>query len=660
MATVDALCVLDFETYYSADYTLSKSSTEAYVRDPQFEVIGVGVKVGADAAWMEAEEFRAWSKKVDWSRTAALAHHAQFDAFILSHHFGIHPAFMFDTLSMSRVVIPIDAGGSLKKLAEFFEVGRKGDEVFLAKGMRRRDFDDEDYAKYGNYCLSDCDLTEAIFWKLVEGFPEEELILIDQTIRMFTNPQFEIDEAMLTAFLVDERKRKAALLERILQDKSVLMSNEKFAELLRDWEVEPPLKVSAAKSKKAGKPVQTYAFAKTDVGMQELLEHEDENIRWIAEARVGIKSTINETRAERFLSTGRRGKFPVYLRYAAAHTFRFGGGDRTNMQNLVRGGALRGSLLAPKGKKVVAVDSGQIEARVLAWLAGHENLIEIFASGKDIYNEFGAEVFGRPIDRKNDPEDKIPGHISKAMVLGLGYSLGWFKFASEMSKGMLNGPRVQFDLEWVDRLGVDLSKFVNDDAKVERVKNMPSRLGLEDRVVHCAVAEWFVRRYRNQNKPITEFWSLMDAVLKAMLQEDTDFPVGANDCLRVVRHGIQLPNGLTMRYPGLRESDDGEGYSYMGGRVGKDRVRAYGGSLTENVVQALSRVIVFQQALKLREMGYQPVTSTHDELVYIVDDGKAEKCLDDALTVMKTAPSWAMGLPLSADGGIGKSYGECK
>lgn len=657
------LVCIDFETFYSQGYTLSKFTTEEYARAGEFEVIGVGVHDGEQSAWLEEEDFRAWTKEVDWSKCAVLSHNSAFDSFILSHHYpDVKPGIWFDTLSMARALHGSEVGGSLKKLAEYYQVGEKGDEVVRAIGKRRADFTREEWLRYGDYCLQDVKLCLAIFDKMVDRFPDSELWLIDTTLRMFTEGKLLIDEPKLAAFIVDEKKRKAGLLERVAEDKTTLLSNDKFAALLVDMGIEPPTKISDAKTRTARKkdpdaePVMTWALAKSDPGMQALLEHERDDIRWLAEARVGVKSTINETRAERFLRMGKGGRaLPVPLKYWGAHTGRWAGSERVNFQNLQRGGVLRDCLLAPKGQVIVAADSGQIEARITAWLAGHDELIEIFASGRDVYCEFGSSVFGREITK----EDKRERFISKSMILGLGYGMGWQKMSSVF---LASTERVQFTEEDAEDLGVSLGRFLGDEAKMARVEAMPSRLPLEERAIHCAVSEALVWKYRNKNKPITELWKLMERVIAAMVDgEEAEF--GPGGCLKTLRHGVLLPSGMVLRYPGLSRHDEEGGrrsYSYLGGRYTKERTRIYGGSAAENLVQAVARIVVAEQMLKIREMGLPIVTMAHDEVAVVVDEQDGQAALDAMIGVMKTPPAWAIGMPLNADGGFGKSYGEAK
>lgn len=663
--------VADFETYFDDDYSLKKLSTSQYVMDPRFEVHGCGVKIdGGETRWFEAAEFREWAEAWPWEKTALVAAHSHFDGLILSVYYKRTPGFWFDTLSMSR---PLGLPGDLAEQALKLGVGKKGEELINAKGKHRKDFTDLEWARFGEYGCNDVDITWVIFQKMVDGFPEAELWLIDATTRMFTEPQLVIDEPMLKQYLLEEQAQKDSLLARVGLTKKTVGSNEKLAQVFRQLGVEPPTKISPRTKK------EIYAFAKTDPGMQELLEHEDDEIRWLAEARISVKSTQTLTRGQRFLQMGAGGRpLPVYLKAYGTHTYRWSAADKTQFQNLQktnkkdpRKGMLKKSLCAIPGRKVVAADSGAIEARVTAWLAGHEALIEGFRENRDVYSEFASEVFGRPVDRKKNPEDEVPGFISKVCVLGLGYGLGWPKLSLILLAGAMGGPPVQLTQSFVEALGVDVEKFCADDRKAAKVLKMVSRLPLEQLAVHCAVAEKLVTKYRKINKPIVTLWKTMEAVLQVMveLEEGQQVTFGPNECLTIVRHGIILPNGLTLRYPGLRKSektedDDswGSNFSYVVKR-GKSmmRVHTYGGSMTENVVQALARIIVGEQVLSVRaKYGYEPVLLTHDEEAIIVPDAEAHLACQRLVAEMKIAPKWAAGLPLSAEGGYAQSYGGAK
>ncbi len=681
---IDFIITIDFESFWSVDFTLTKLQTEPYIRDPRFEVIGVGVKIGhGESVWTDEAGFRKWARTVDWTRVAVVCHHAHFDGLILSDHFGIIPGFYICTLSMARALHGLEMGNSLAKLAPRYEAGEKGHEVIQAKGKRLADFMPEEYEAYGRYCCNDCDLTRTILDRMLEGyltgrkFPEMELWLIDMTVRCFTDPTFRVNETLLGEFLEWERDRKQDLLDRVTKDKSELLSNDKFAALLIELGEDPPMKVSEKKTAKLRErvpdcePVMTYALAKTDPGMQELLEHERDEIRWVAEARVGVKSTINETRTERFLGMARRARerssgVPVYIKYWGAHTGRWSGADKTNFQNLERTdekkpekGKLRQSLEAPDGWVLVVADSSQIEARKTAWLAGEEWLINAFRQGRDIYSEFASEAYGRKVDRKKNPDDFIPGFVGKTCVLGLGFQMGWLKFAGTMLKGANGGPPVQFTEAEIKATGANAEKFMAWEKNMTQVENMPSRLPLEERLVHCIAAKGFVNRYRARNSNIVEMWEAMNLVIAAM-EEGVEAEFGPGGILQTGRHMMWTPSGMPLRYPGLRKSEDGSGYSYMGGKGGKQRVHIHGGKLTENIVQRLARDIVAEQALWIAAEGIKIVTTTHDEIVGCVPERDGEAALKFMLDVMKRPPQWAKDIPLAAEGGFSKSYGDAK
>ena len=385
---------LDFETYWDDQYTLSKMTTEAYVRDSRFETIGVAVTepLAGTRVWLEDAQFRAWvqlCKAGHFGRVSVFAHHAHFDGLIASHHYGFAPDFWYDTLSLANAIHGPGIAKSLEKLAERYGVGHKGREVHTYRYMRRAQFTQEQWLHYGGYSLNDVDLTWYILQCMLREFPQsclrEELELMDMQIRCFTEPVLRLDVERMTEYLHYERTRKAELLARTGEDKSVFASNSKFAELLLDFGIEPEMKLSPAALKK-GEEKWTYAFAKSDSFMKGLLEDEDPDVRALAECRVGVKSTTNETRTERFLGAAARGAMPVYYRYAAAHTYRNGGGDKSNYTNLERTnkkkprkGTIRKSLQAPDGSLLGVFDSSQIEARVLAGLAGETWLIDAFA-----------------------------------------------------------------------------------------------------------------------------------------------------------------------------------------------------------------------------------------------------------------------------------------
>jgi DNA polymerase I-like protein with 3'-5' exonuclease and polymerase domains len=424
------LITIDFETFYSQDFSLSKMTTEEYVRDPRFEVIGVSVKVNDEATeWASGthEQLKDYFNGFDWKDSMVLAHNTMFDGAILSWLFDIHPRVWADTLCISRAVHGVEVGGSLKALAERYQIGAKGTEVLDAKGKRRLDFTDEELDKYGDYCINDVELTYKLFGIMGKKFPRQELKIIDLTLRMFIEPMLDLDLGLLEQHLEDTKELKDKLLLDAGVDKKGLMSNPKFAGLLEILGVVPPMKTSLTTGK------ETFAFAKSDEGFKALLEHEDVRVQTLVNARLGNKSTLEETRTQRFIDIAKRGLLPVPVKYYAAHTGRWGGADKINLQNLPsrgpNGKKLKKSMIAPDGYVLIDCDSSQIEARVLAWLAGQEDLTEAFRVGDDVYKKMAMSIYGA-----NREEDitKDQRFVGKTTILGAGYGMGAVRFKEQL------------------------------------------------------------------------------------------------------------------------------------------------------------------------------------------------------------------------------------
>ena len=425
------LITIDFETYYDKEYSLSKLTTEEYIRDYRFQVIGVSVKVNSgEAEWASGthQEIREYLHTYNWGDAMFVAHNTMFDGAIASWVFGISPRIYTDTLCISRAVDGVEASGSLKALAERYSLGVKGTEVTNALGKHREDFTPEELSRYGDYCINDANLTYDLFEVLVLGFPKEELKLIDLTLRMFIEPTLDLDLGLLEQHLIETRDHKDELLGDARADKKDIMSNPKFAKLLEGFGVKPPMKVSPVTGGKA------FAFAKSDVEFNKLAEHENPDVQSLMAARLGNKSTLEETRTQRFIDIAKRGLLPVPVKYYAAHTGRWGGDDKINLQNLPSRGAagkkLKRSIIAPEGHSLIEADSAQIEARVLAWLAEQDDLVDAFAKGEDVYKKMASRIYGVP----EEDVDKDQRFVGKTTILGAGYGMGAVRFTEQYER----------------------------------------------------------------------------------------------------------------------------------------------------------------------------------------------------------------------------------
>lgn len=619
------LIALDIETFYSKDYSLTKLTTEAYIRDPQFQIIGVSTKVnGGPATWHSfatLQEYRDLLSPL-LEGNCLLCHNTAFDGAILGWRLGIHPPFLFDTLSMARPANQMTVGVSLKALAEKYTVGQKGTEVMLALGKRREDFTPEELYRYGEYCKNDVDLTYLLFHIMKQGFPPAELRVIDLLLKMYTDPVLELDVPVLQEHLSQVQAKKAEALATVeaLCSKADIMSNNKFADILRGLGVDPPMKTSLT----TGKPA--YAFSKTDVGFKELLEHENPDVQAVVAARLGVKSTIEETRTLSFLGVAKRGPLPIMLNYYGAHTGRASGGDGMNLQNLPRGGQLRRSMVPLPGHVLVACDSAQIEARVVAWLADETELITAFANGEDVYSKFATKVYGREVTKHNDP---VARHVGKTAVLGLGYSMGGEKF----------------------RLTLKTSK--------------PSV------VMESNEAQAVVNTYRSTYPRIKKLWDRGADALMAVLKGN-NYVFGAGGLLATSSEGVHLPNGMIVRYPHLTMVNGELVYTSDRRQIAawttmnltdewdtNKLTRIYGGKCIENIVQALARIIVFDQMVVISKR-YKVSHTVHDEVVTCVPEEEAEEAKAFMLAAMSVAPDWAPGLPIACEAAIGKNYADAK
>jgi hypothetical protein len=625
------IVTIDFETYYDSAYSLSKITTEQYVRSPDFEVIGVGVKVNDNPTdWYSGDNVGGFLRSLDYRGKAILCHNTAFDGAILSWHYGIKPKLWLDTLSMARPFHNITVGGSLKALATYYGLGAKGDEVVNALGKRKADFTPDELARYASYCVNDVDLTYALFNKLKRGFPVEELLAIDLTLRMYTEPCIGLDRKLLETHLEEVRTRKRTLMADLgighggeEAVRGMLMSNPQFATYLKSLGVEPPTKTSARTGK------ETYAFGKTDKAFTDLLEHPDERVQAAVSARMGVKSTIEETRTEALIGVSERGPLPIMLNYYGAHTGRFSGGDKMNLQNLPsRDGknTIRRALLAPPGHVLIACDSSQIEARTVAWVAGQEDLVQAFREKRDVYSEFATEVYGRTITKA----DKVERFVGKTCILGLGYGMGAEKLRRTLELGA-GGISVKLTIDEATRI---------------------------------------VQIYRTKNFKIVQFWQKCGNALTNMT---TGRSGNLHDVLPYDNHGISLPNNFEIQYPALRATQNGFEYindarTYR--KAVKERVlngtmpdeltwtRIYGGKVTENVVQALAALAVRSQMVACRTQGMHVAFQVHDEIIVVAPEDKADDYQQRLELIMSTPPKWAPDLPVACESGYAVNYGD--
>jgi DNA polymerase len=606
------IIALDFETFYGPEYTLSKMTTEDYVRDPRFDTILVSIKVGKGyTKWFSGtiKQTGEWLRQFNIQDNALLCHHTAFDGLILAHHYGIIPKLYLDTRLMGQALVkPWTGSASLKSCLEYVNTGYvKGTEVATMFGRPRQSLSAAELQSYAKYCCNDTDGTYALFDHWKHDYPRDELAVIDLTLRMYLQPQFELDLELLAEHLQEVIAKKEAALARVAASVTPdqLSSNKQFAQVLLALGCDPPMKTSAT----TGEP--TYAFAKTDSAWKDFVEEwaDDELVTAICSARTGIKSTLEETRTTRLLEMGRVSKvLRVPLLYYAAHTGRYGGTEKINLQNLPQPhkSKIRFALRALAGSVVLGADLSQIEPRLGAWLAGETSLLTAFRDGIDVYSAFGTRLYGRAITRA----DKRERFLAKTAVLGLQYGMGAVKYIGTC--------RAQ--------------------------ENIKVDLGEATKVVGV---------YRDTYQHIPNLWKALDRMLDIMAEPGGCAKMGP---LTFRHQCVELPNGMFLHYPHLEKTV--EGYQYL---FGRELRSIWGGKLMENIIQALANIVIKEKMLTIwRKLKLRPALQVHDELDYIVPLDRVADVVAAIRAIMTAPPTWCADAPIDVEIHYGKNFGEVK
>jgi DNA polymerase len=582
-------------------------TTEAYVNDPQFEVVGVAVKINEEPTqWFTGNmmETAQWLAQFDWGNSIVVAHNALFDGAILGWRFNIHPKVIVCTLCMARALHAVSVGGSLAAMSEYYGLGKKGTEVHDAIGKRRADFSQAEIEAYGGYCVNDVELTYKLFQAMLPNVNKAELKLIDITIRMYTNPMLKLDREVLDLHLIDVREQKDKLLEECGIVKEDLMSNNKLAVVLESLGVEVPMKLNS-------KGAQAFAFAKTDEGFKALAEHDDLRVQAIVAARLGTKSTLEETRTERFIAIAerpnRKSFLPVPLLYYGARTGRWAATDKINLQNIPRKSKLKSAIVAPEGHVIIGADLSAIELRMGLAFAGQLDKMNMLGAGVDLYKDFAAQIYNIGMDEVTDSQR----FMGKTSQLSLIYGTGAVKLRNQVK--MMSG--------------VDIGE---EEAK---------------RIVEI---------YRSEYTSVVAAWREGDKVLDAVA-ENSYITMGRNDLIQV--HGSQgamLPSGLYMRYPDLVKERVGTRYEWSVMKNKRERDKLYGSKVYQGLTQALARCIIAEAMLRV-DKRYRIGLTIHDALYVIAPEDEADEALRFIITQLRRAPDWMPDIPLDAEGGFGRS-----
>jgi DNA polymerase len=607
------IIVLDVESYYDREeVTLRKLSPPEYIFHPRFHVT---LLAAYDIRWtapqiIDAHEVADFLAQYDPATTMSVSHNALFDNSVFAWRYGWVPARMCDTLGLARALRTYKrySLGSVAK--ELFGFDSKGDVISKVAGLDVQGIKNQGlWPAYRSYAMQDARICMQIFLKLWPEFPPEEAVIQDLVLRAAIQPVLRANVPLLQTHLDELRKKKQRLLNDCGFERAALMSTAQFKEALESLGVVVRTKVSPA-----GREVPQ--FAKSDPLMQELLEYDatdDEDIRYqvqtLAAARLSFKSTLEETRTERFINIAQLpwkngGTLPVALRYGGAHTHRLSGEWSMNLQNLPRDktkSKLRQALTAPPGCKLVTADLSRIEARLVAVLARQDGLVAAFRNGEDVYAQFASVVFHRPINKRDDPNERF---IGKVGILSLGYGAGVTRFN-------------QMVTQQARQYGIPLE-------------------GLFD----LQVAERTVNTYRSLFERIPATWRRLDQYLQRNINSGNTNPADWGP-VKFSAGKITLPNTMTLRYQ-------------------RNDQHLYGAKLLENISQALARIVLMQAGNRLAKQGLRWVLQAHDELMFVVPEADVNSAKNIILDEMVRPPLWMPELPLAAEIGVGDNYGELK
>jgi len=649
------MLVVDFETYFDKDYTLSKMSIPEYINDPRFEFTGVG--------WAEIKPGQEWQPRfvgaplvMDRIGAYLLAKYGKnleditvviqnvhFDAYILKHKFGIVPPYVVDVkmLSHNREA---RASARLKDIAKRLGLPSKGDTMQFI-GLRWADMTLEQKQALNTYCCGDVTDEGMAAEKMLPliSNPHIELPLMRHTLKLWLESPLRFNFDLARTLMGDMGTLLNEKVKAVGGDLKLLGSPIQLAEAILaampEGERTLPLKRGKPTPRMVtltGMPGMIPTFAKNDEGLQALAEHPVQAVRDLVEARLAVKSWpghIKRIGSMYRMAEANGGTLPIPLTYYGGHTGRWSGSEKINVQNLGSKShklinKIRELITAPPGYSLLVVDYAQIEARYLAWAAGQRDLIEAFGRAEDVYSLFATKIFQARV-RKPHKDDIaalaallfIRRAFGKEGILGCGYGMGGAKFFGRMKE------------------------------------NSALREKIEAGEYDAMMATRVVQTYRKTYPAIPKYWGEVETNFKYAMRNPGVERCTTEDGLTFTGSGssvyMKLPSGRTMRYPNCRliQGAKGEEIHWKYGHL-------WGGSITENMDQAACRDILAEAILRCEGQGCPIIYHCHDELMSISPDYRAKKDLEWMMSLMRVVPDWCKGMPLDYEGQIMKVYGK--
>lgn len=442
------IVVLDFESFFSTKdgYTLTKIGPISYIRDSRFSAQLMSYIV-TDASTMTYDRVRVAEHdnipavlaalKLDAPDVVTVAHNGNgFDFLILSEIYHVVPRIAVDTMCMERWTgVSRIQNESLKSMAKFFQCGEKVEGTLISDGRKwPDDFTPDERTAFIQYCRNDTEQCFLSFKAMLPFVTADALLFSSITARMACNPVLRLDDDMLTAYLneLSDKVTKARNdISKMFMFKSdedflkAIRSSASFVKMLELLGRKPPMKYSVAKSETKRKKLEaegktnlseedyavyTPALAKSDLDFVAMASDADERVALLVRTRLENNSSIQRSRAETFHALAKSGRpMPVMLNAFKAHTSRYtagnseGSSDKLNLQNLSKRDpsqlTLRKAVQAPEGMALVACDSSQIEARILAYVANETELVDAFRRGADPYADLAEKIFQIPSEK---------------------------------------------------------------------------------------------------------------------------------------------------------------------------------------------------------------------------------------------------------------------
>ena len=682
------LVAIDFESFFSTKdgYTLTKMGPIEYIRDSRFSAQLMSYIV-TDASTMTYDRVRVAEHdnipavlaalKLDAPDVVTVAHNGNgFDFLILSEIYHVVPRIAIDTMCMERWTgVSRIQNESLKSMAKFFECGEKVEGTVISDGRNwPEDFTPDERTAFIQYCRNDTEQCFLSFKAMLPFVTADALLFSSITAKMACNPVLRLDDDMLTAYLneLSDKVTKARNdINKMFMFKSdedflkAIRSSASFVKMLELLGRKPPMKYSVAKSETKRKKLEaegktnlseedyavyTPALAKSDLDFVAMASDADERVALLVRTRLENNSSIQRSRAETFHALAKSGRpMPVMLNAFKAHTSRYtagnseGSSDKLNLQNLSKRDpsqlTLRKAVQAPEGMALVACDSSQIEARILAYVANETELVDAFRRGADPYADLAEKIFQIPSEKihkgakSGDKKLKAYRNVGKVGILSAGYGVGWRKYADTLL-----------------RQGVRLSSDIDQ---------------------HYEMAHHAHNVYRASNPNIVTFWDTCQTVIKALYLGYSGEFGGPNDnifqysvapiCGRDDVPTIIGPNKYTLRYFKLScevsEKNNREEYYYT--RVkGKSELKTkiYGGALAENLCQYLAFALLQWQACRMTEQGIRLIANIHDSFLAICPEDEAEHTKSIMESCMSSVPDWLGDFPVACEAEIGKDY----